>query len=71
MDPHRPATRDDAQEDGAQREQDHKGDGGYDAVGGAAPCGGLVVEARPEAKPVAVAVPVAVAIIAAAAPTVA
>jgi len=66
MDPHRPPTGDDAQEDCTEREQDHKGDGGYDPVGGAAPRGRLVVEACPGPKAEA-AVAVAVAIITAAA----
>lgn len=55
MDPHRPAAGDDAQEDGAQREQDHEGDGGYDAVGGPAAHGRLVVEALTVAEPEAAA----------------
>lgn len=55
MDPHRPAARDDAQEDGAQREQDHEGDGRYDPVGGPAADGRLVVEARAVAEPEAAA----------------
>lgn len=66
MDPHRPTTRDDAQENGTQREQDYKGDGGYDAMGGAASRGRLVVEARPESKPEAGAVAVVITAAAAA-----
>lgn len=67
MDPHRPAAGDDTQEDGTQREQDHKGDGGYDPMGGASPRGRLVIEALAEPKAEGAAIAVAVAIAAAAA----
>lgn len=67
MDPHRPPARDDAQEDGPEREQDHKGDGRHDPVGGPAPHCRVVVEACavPKAE-AAVAVTIAVAVTAAA-----
>lgn len=67
MDPHRPAAGDDAQEDGAQREQDHEGDGGYDPVCGPAAHGRLVVKALTVAEPEAAAAAVAVTAAAAAA----
>lgn len=67
MNPHRPPARDDAQQDGPEREQDHKGDGRHDPVGGAAPHRRVVVEARAVPEPeAAVAVSVAVAVAAAA-----
>lgn len=71
VDPHRPAAGDDAQEDGAQREQDHEGDGRYDPVCGPAAHGRLVVEALAVAEPEAAAAAVAVTAAAAAATAVA
>lgn len=65
MNAHRPTAGDDAEEDGAQREQDHKGDGSYDPMGGTAVSRRLVVEALTETKPEGAAVAVAVAITAA------
>lgn len=70
MDPHRPPARNDAQENGPEREQDHEGDGCYDPVGGAAPHGRVVVEASSVPKPKA-AVAIAITITTAAAAAVA
>lgn len=50
VDPHRPPARDEAQEDGPQRKQDHKGESRNDAVRGALADGRLVVEALPKPK---------------------
>lgn len=68
VDPHRPPARDEAQQDGPEREQDHKGHGCHDTVGGAASHGRVVVEARPVAEPkAAIAIAIAAATAAAAA----